>query len=58
MKPVKVYVDMNDKREGWMARYIAMYNLLHVLRKLNAVGDVTMVDINDNSWTHRIRFGL
>jgi hypothetical protein len=57
MKNVKVYVDMNDKREGWMARYIAMYDLFHVMIKLKIIKDVTMVDTKDHSWTHKIRFG-
>lgn len=48
---------MNDKREGWMARYIAMYDLFHVMIKLKVIKDVTMVDTKDHSWTHKIRFG-
>jgi len=57
MRNVKVYVDMNDKRDGWMARYIVMYDLFSVMVKLKIIKDVTMVDTNDHSWTHRIRFG-
>lgn len=55
MRSIRLFADIGDKSRVSLKRYAALQNILIILKKLNVIDSATVIDVNDPSWTHKVK---